>query len=120
MSLLQVYTTYLSNPTTALLADNASIHYLPTTTSINEPTAIIRHLASQAKLLTKKSEKIMHAVEGTGSISIEMETTIEFIAGGGVYAPGLDDNFLSDQVVVFPTVSLLFHLNHVLEIMLMV
>jgi hypothetical protein len=104
MALLQAYTAYLGNPTTASLAENASLHYLPTLTSISEPAAIIKHLASQAKLLTKKSEKVLSAVEGPGSLAVEMETTIEFIAGGGAFVPGLDDNFLADRIIVFPTV----------------
>jgi hypothetical protein len=110
MSLQQVYTAFLASPSTAQLADNASIHYVPTLTTIAEPAAIIKHLSTQAKLLTKKVEKPLSVVEGRNSLCLEVETTIEFIAGGGAYAPGLDDNFLSDKLVTLPVVSLLIYL----------
>lgn len=99
------YTAFLAAPTIAALAANASILYVPTTTIINEPTAILKHFAAQDKQLTKKSEKTLSVVEGqNGSLCIETETTLEFQTGGGAYLPQLDDNMLSDRVITFPLV----------------
>jgi len=98
------YEAYLAAPSTGALADNASINYIPTLTTINEPTAILRHLAAQQKLLKKKNERIISIIESNVGLCVDTETTIEFIAGGGAFLPGLDDNFLSDRTVVFPVV----------------
>lgn len=104
MALTGIYTQFLKSPTTAVLADGVAIHYVPTLTTINEPTAVIKHLAAQSKLLHKKSENVISAVEGSFSISLEVETVIEFVSGGGALVPGLDDNFLADKIVTFPLV----------------
>jgi hypothetical protein len=104
MTLLEVYNQFLRSPTTSVLADGVAINYVPTLTTINEPNALIKHLAAQAKLFTKKAEKVISVVEGPNSLSAEMETTIEFVAGGGALLPGMDDNFLADKIVVFPMV----------------
>lgn len=47
---------------------------------------------------------MLSTVEGESAICLDVETTLEFITGGGAYLPGLDDNFLSDRVVTFPMV----------------
>jgi hypothetical protein len=104
MSLLSTYTQFLASPTSSVLAHDASINYIPTLTTINEPAGVIKHLAAQAKVLTKKSEKIISSVEGQDSLCIEFGTTIEFLTGGGALLPGLDDNFLADKIVVLPMV----------------
>jgi hypothetical protein len=104
MALSAAYIQFLRSPTTAVLADGVAIHYVPTLTSINEPSAILKHLVAQAKLLTKKKENVINAVEGADSVSLEVDTTIEFVSGGGALLPGLDDNFLADKVVSFPMV----------------
>jgi hypothetical protein len=105
MSLKTRYEAFLSAPSSGALAENASINYIPTLTTINEPTPILKHLAAQAKLLTKKSERILSTVESADGLCVDVDTTIEFVAGGGAYLPGLDDNFLADKVVNFPVVS---------------
>jgi hypothetical protein len=104
MSLLSTYTQFLASPTSSVLAHDASINYIPTLTTINEPAGVIKHLAAQAKVLTKKSEKVISSVEGQHSLCIEFGTTIEFLTGGGALLPGLDDNFLTDKIVVLPMV----------------
>lgn len=104
MSLRAIYTAYLAAPSTGAFAEGASINYIPTLTTINEPTAILRHLAAQQKLLKKKSERIVSAIEGPSGLCVETETTIEFLSGGGAILPGLDDNFLSDRTVTLPIV----------------
>jgi hypothetical protein len=102
---LAAYTAFLAAPTTTALTDNASIHYIPTLTSIHDAAHVLKHLAAQAKLLTKKSDKVLSVVQGRTNLCVETETVIEFISGGGAYVPGLDDNFLADKVVRFPVVS---------------
>ncbi len=58
-------------------------------------------------MLKKKNEKVLDAVEGSHSLSLDIETTIEFRNSGGAYLPGLDDNFVADRTVIFPMVSVL-------------
>jgi hypothetical protein len=105
MSLRDRYLRFSSSPSTGVLSDKAAINYVPTLTTIAEPNAILKHLVTQAKLLTKKSEKVLSAIEGQDAVCLDIETTIEFIAGGGTLLPGLDDNFLADRVVTFPMVG---------------
>jgi hypothetical protein len=105
MSLKTRYERYLSAPSSGAFAENASVNYIPTLTTITEPTAIVKHLAAQAKLLTKKSERVLSTVESSDGLCVDVDTTIEFVAGGGAYLPGLDDNFLADRIVNFPVVS---------------
>ena len=104
MSLRHIYERFLASPSSDALATGASISYIPTLTTINEPAAILKHLTAQQKQLTKKSEKVLSAVEGGGSLCIDVDTTIEFVLGGGTILPGLDDNFLADRIVFFPVV----------------
>lgn len=102
---LKAYKAFLAKPSSGALAENASLHYTSTLTSIEDATAIIKHLAVQTKLLKKTDEKIISAVVGANALSLDVETSIEFVNGGGAYLPGLDDNFLSDRKVTFPMVS---------------
>lgn len=97
---------FLAAPSTGALADNASLHYISTLTSIQDATAILKHLSVQDKLLKKTKETVLDAVEGSRALSLDVETTIEFLAGGGAYLPGLDDNFVADRTVVFPMVRM--------------
>ncbi|KAI4631930.1 uncharacterized protein J4E87_002637 [Alternaria ethzedia] len=106
MTLRDTYTRFLATPSSGALADNASLHYVTTTTSINDATAIIKHLSVQEKLLKKTKEKVLNAIEGGNGLSIDVETTIEFVNGGGAYLPGLDDNFVTDRTVTFPMVHM--------------
>jgi hypothetical protein len=119
MALSAAYAQFLRSPTSAVLADAVAIHYVPTLTTINEPAALIKHLAAQAKLFIKKSENIISIVEGPASLSAEIETTIEFVSGGGALLPGLDDNFLTDKIVSFPIVCLLPSIQSIQEKWLM-
>lgn len=106
MSLSAKYQQFLRQPTAAALAEKASINYITTLTTINEPAAIINHLSAQEKQLKKKSEKVLSAIESSDGICLDVETTIEFISGGAAYLPGLDDNFLADRTVIFPVVHI--------------
>ncbi|KAF1944160.1 hypothetical protein EJ02DRAFT_399258 [Clathrospora elynae] len=110
MTLRDTYAAFLATPSTGALAENASFHYVSTLTSISDATAILRHLSVQEKLLKKKSQKIVDAIEGSLGLSVDVETTIEFKNGGGAYLPGLDDNFIADRTVTFPMVHMV-HFN---------
>ena len=105
MTLRDKYTAFLNAPATGALAENASLHYIPTLTTLNDATAIIKHLSVQQKLLKKTSQNILDAIESSHGLSVDVETTIEFINGGGAYLPGLDDNFVADRTVTFPMVG---------------
>lgn len=67
---------------------------------------IIKHLNSQANKIKKKDEKVIDTIEGDGALYVEVDTTFEFVLGGGAYLPNIDDNFLADRTVTFPIVSL--------------
>ena len=97
MSLKSQYEAFLTAPTISSLAEGASLHYVPTLTTIHEPTKIIRQLTSSH--LKKRDEKILGVIEGHGALVVEVETTLELVSDGGAFLPGLDDNFLADRVV---------------------
>jgi hypothetical protein len=105
MTLSAQYQRFLANPSAAALADAAAIHYITTLTTINDAAEIVKHLGAQDKQLKKKGEKVLSAIESSSGLCVDVETTIEFVSGGGAYLPGLDDNFLSDRVATFPVVS---------------
>ncbi|KAG9243067.1 hypothetical protein BJ878DRAFT_136892 [Calycina marina] len=106
MSLLATYQQFLSAPNPALLASDASLHYVTTVTSFNGPDKIIKHMKTQSSELSKKEEKILGAVQGPDSIAVEVYTTIEFMTGGGTYLPKLDDNFVSDHTATLPIIHM--------------
>lgn len=105
MSLQATYEQFLANPTSSFLANDASLSYVTTLVTFNEPAAIQKHLNSQTMQLKKKQDKVLGAIEAPSGLSLEIETTIEFLTGGGAYLPGLEENFLADRTVVFPLVS---------------
>lgn len=108
MSLLDRYKSFLgssspSSSSSSLLAEAASLHYITTLTTINGAANIVKHLSlRQLKFL---EQTVMDAIESPGGLALEVETTIEFVSGGGGFVPGLDDNFLADRVVTFPVVG---------------
>lgn len=104
MALSAKYQQFLAHPTAEALAPGAAIHYLPSTTTIDEPAAIIKHLNAQTQQL-KKKENFLNVIQGDNSLCVEAETTLGFLVGGGTYLPGLDGNFLSDRTVTLPVVS---------------
>lgn len=104
MSLRLIYERFLASPTQLSLSGNASLHYVTTLTSFNDSAPIVKHLETQNKnVVRKKSEKIVSAVEGSSSLALEVEATLEFISDGGTYLPGLD-NFVTDKIVTLPMV----------------
>ena len=111
VSLKAIYQGYLANPTGPQLSDNASLNYITTLTSINSAAAIVKHHTAHQKVLKKKEEKILGHIESDDALCLDVETTLEFLTGGGAYLPGLDDNFLADRVVTFPMVSKVLRLE---------
>ena len=104
MALQAAFKQFLASPNTSLLAHNASIHYITTLVTYNGSAEIVKHLNSQGHQLKKKKEDFLDVVEGQNALAAEVETTIEFLTGGGAYLPALDDNFLADRTVTFPIV----------------
>lgn len=98
------YKQFLASPSSSLLADRASLHYVTTTTSFTGAAEIIKHLNSTQRQINKKKEDILHIVDGQTSLALEADTGLEFVTSGGPYAPGLDDNFLADRLVYLPIV----------------
>ncbi|KOS16872.1 hypothetical protein ESCO_004718 [Escovopsis weberi] len=97
-----VYKQFLAEPTSSLLDDNASLHYVTTTTSFSGASEIIKHLSALQKQVKKKSELFINTVEGKAAIAVEIDTSIQFQTSGGVYLPGIDDNFLVTETAQFP------------------
>ncbi|KAH8692199.1 hypothetical protein BGW36DRAFT_431421 [Talaromyces proteolyticus] len=106
MSLRAVYEQFLANPSPAILGRDVSLNYITTTTSVDGADEVLGHLQRQQKIVKKKADKVLDAIEAPGSVVLEIETTVEFVSGGGAYLPSLDDNFLADRVVTFPTVHI--------------
>ena len=102
-SLNAIYQSFLASPNASALAADASLNYITTLTTINSAPAVAKHMLQS--VLKKKQEKVLSTVVGDNALCVDVETTIEFVTGGGAYLPGLDDNFLSDRVVTFPIVS---------------
>lgn len=100
------YKQFLASPSSSLLADNASLHYVTTLTSFVGATEIIKHLNTLQKQVKKKKEDVLSLIDGQNVIAVEVDTCIEFVTSGGAYLPGLDDNFLSDREAFLPIVSL--------------
>ncbi|KAH7022901.1 hypothetical protein EDB80DRAFT_695965 [Ilyonectria destructans] len=96
------YKQFLAAPSSSLLADTASLHYVTTTTSFSGPTAIIKHINVLQKQIAKKKEDILNIVNGQNMIVLEVDTGLGFLTGGGPYLPGLDDNFLTTHVAYLP------------------
>ena len=105
MSLQVFYERFLASPEVGSLTETASLNYIPTLTTVNNAEPITTHLQKQHNsVVKKKSEKVIGAVEGPSALSLDVETTLEFISGGGAYLPGLE-NFVTDKVATFPAVS---------------
>lgn len=103
-SLRATYQGYLANPNASAFAPDGSLNYITTLTTIHKAEAIAKHLTAHQRVLRKKHENILNTVASENALCLEVETTIEFITGGGSYLPGLDDNFLANQLVTFPVV----------------
>ncbi|CRG91640.1 hypothetical protein PISL3812_08690 [Talaromyces islandicus] len=106
MSLQAVYERFLASPSAGPLARDVSLNYITTTTVITGADAVLSHLQRQQKIVEKKGDKTLSAIETADALVLDVETTLGFVSGGGAYLPSLDDNFLADRVVTFPTVHI--------------
>ncbi|KAI1407485.1 hypothetical protein F5Y13DRAFT_126360 [Hypoxylon sp. FL1857] len=106
MALAAVYKQFLTAPNSSQLADEATLHYVTSTTSYRGPADIIKHFNTSAKQLKKKKQEFLSVVEGQNAIAAEVDTVLEFVTSGGPYLPGLDDNFLADRTVYLPIVHI--------------
>ncbi len=104
MALQAAYQQFLAAPNSSALADDASLHYVTTTTSFAGATEIIKHLASLRNKVKKKKEDALFAVESQAALALEVDTALEFVTGGP-YLPGMDDTFLADRAVSLAVVS---------------
>lgn len=104
MSLQSIYERFLADSSASALSPNVALNYITTTTSFQGVEAVTKHLTTQARVVKKKSDKTLSAVEAPSALVLEVETTLEFVTGGGAYLPSLDDNFLADRIVTFPLV----------------
>lgn len=102
MALQAVYKQFLAAPEASLLADDAALHYVTTTTSFRGSANIVKHLTSLRNQVKKKQEEYLTVIEGQNALAIEVDTILEFVTSGAAYLPGMDDNFLADRTVYLP------------------
>lgn len=105
MALQAAYKRFLAAPNSSDLADDASLHYVTTTSSFSGATEIIKHLGSVRNKIKKKKEDALFAIENQHALALEVDTALEFVTSGGPYLPGMDDNFLADRTVTLAVVS---------------
>ncbi|THX61730.1 hypothetical protein D6C90_09032 [Aureobasidium pullulans] len=98
------YLSFLRSPSESALAHDAALHYITTTTSIHEASAIIKHFQTQDKVVKKKSEIVLSSFGTSDGAVVETDTTFEFVRGGGAILPQMDDNMLADSVASLPMV----------------
>ncbi|KKY24494.1 hypothetical protein UCRPC4_g02452 [Phaeomoniella chlamydospora] len=102
MALQEAYEKFLASPNPASLSEGASFSYVPTLTTVKDAEPIVKQLERQNKTVVKtKSQKIISVIEGDNALAADVETTLEFISGGGAWLPGLD-NFVVDKIATFP------------------
>lgn len=105
MALLNHYHKFITSPHVSSLTEKSSLHLITSLVTIEGPSAITKHF--QGDQLKFKDHKFLDFVEGPSSLAVIIETTLEFITGGGFYLPGLDDNFIADQNVTLPVVGII-------------
>ncbi|KAI1905637.1 hypothetical protein LOZ12_006735 [Ophidiomyces ophidiicola] len=108
MSIRDLYEKFLATPAEEILSPDASLHYIPTTTTFMGASNVIQHLIQERHAVKNMGEKILNVVEGIDSLCFELELTLEFVTNGGSYLPALDDNFVVNRRVIFP----LIHIAH--------
>ncbi|KAL2862040.1 hypothetical protein BJX68DRAFT_15878 [Aspergillus pseudodeflectus] len=106
MSLKDVYQRFLSDPRSAPLAPDVSLIYITSTTEFNGAEAVLKHLTKQQHIIKTNSQTVIDAVQGSNALSLDIETALQFVSGGGAYLPNLDETFLLDRVAKFPTIHI--------------
>ncbi|KAI9374392.1 hypothetical protein BJX61DRAFT_498535 [Aspergillus egyptiacus] len=110
MSLKDVYQRFLADPKSAPLASDVSLIYITSTTEFNGAEAVLKHLTRQQHIIKINSQTALDAVQGSNSLCLDVETSVQFISGGGAYLPNLDETFLLDRTATFPTIHIV-HFN---------
>lgn len=104
MSLKDVYQRFLAAPSSGPLASDVSLYYITSTTEFKGAEKVIKHLTKQQEIKIK-SQTIIDAVQGSSALSLDVDTSLQFLTGGGAYLPNLDETFLFDRDARFPTVG---------------
>ncbi|KAI5302700.1 hypothetical protein KEM55_000936 [Ascosphaera atra] len=92
MTIKSTYESFLNEPSRSSIADEAALNYITTATQIVGAENIHEHLAQLQETTVKKNEqKILNVVEGYCSLSLEVQTALEFIGGGGPYVPDAEE-----------------------------
>ncbi|KAI5309968.1 hypothetical protein KEM55_002020, partial [Ascosphaera atra] len=121
MTIKSTYESFLNEPTRSSIADEAALNYITTATQIVGAEKIHEHLAQLQETTVKKNEqKILNVVEGYCSLSLEVQTALEFIGGGGPYVPDAELDSIKEKtatltIVSIPTVPhwcILIHIVH--------
>lgn len=99
------YERFLAEPNPRLLADDATLHYVTTMTSVSGSANILKHLLNLQKQVRKKKQHVLSLLQSDDTLVLEVDTALEFQTSGGAYLPGLDDNFLTDRTAYLHIVS---------------
>ncbi|KAL4916673.1 hypothetical protein BDW62DRAFT_102321 [Aspergillus aurantiobrunneus] len=105
MSLKDVYQRFLAAPSSAPLASDVSLIYITSTTEFKGADKVIKHLTKQQDVKVN-SQTVIDAVQGSNALSLDVDTAVQFVSGGGAYLPNLDETFLFDRVATFPTIHI--------------
>ena len=97
------YKQFLASPSSSMLAANAALHYITTTTIIRGDTDILKHFSTLRNQITK-SDDVLEVIDGGNVVAFQTKTSVTFLTSGGPYLPGLDDNFLAEVKVDIPIV----------------
>ncbi|KAI5302552.1 DNA-directed RNA polymerase II subunit, partial [Ascosphaera pollenicola] len=109
-SIASIYATFLADPTPAVLAGDVALNYITTATQITHADEVAGHLTGLQNdhLLQKEEQTILNVVEGYCSLSLEVKTTLKFIAGGGPYLPDVEEESVKGKAATF----IVIHIVH--------
>ncbi|KAL9111380.1 MAG: hypothetical protein Q9227_004257 [Pyrenula ochraceoflavens] len=97
---MEAYQSFLASPKVSDLSDDAILAYVTVVSSIQNSASIVKHLTSTE--IRHVIQKIIGTVDGGSNAFYDIENTIQFVAGGGKYLPGLDE-FIVDKTLTFPS-----------------
>ncbi|TQS36602.1 hypothetical protein Golomagni_02939 [Golovinomyces magnicellulatus] len=100
MMLQTAYKDFLTSPDVSFLAEDISLYHVTTLTTSHGFSAVMKHFESSDFKITR--QKFLDVVEGQFSLAVIVDTTLEFISGGGPYLLSLDDHFFVDRPVTLP------------------
>ncbi|KAL2870060.1 uncharacterized protein BJX67DRAFT_304704 [Aspergillus lucknowensis] len=106
MSLKDLYQRFLADPRSAPLAPDVSLIYITSTTELKGAEAVLKHLTKQQHILKINSQVVIDTIQGSNSLSLDVETDVQFVTGGGAFLPNLDETFLLDRVAKFPAIHI--------------